>query len=164
MPVPGRTIHPRPGALRCPAGSGSGGAGRAAALRRENNVPEAGSPRSGALERSCHGIDGTARSGQILGATADDVADSSGLEAETFSYQWILVEIDSTQNEVEGAAESTYTLTEDTVDTTVKVRVSCAGGDGFAELVTSETFPSGVSIGKPQRGRAQQGRLVADRN
>ena len=91
-------------------------------------------------------IDGTARTGETLTATVAGIADVNGLDADTFSYRWILVEIDATQTEIDGATKATYTLNDDDLDKTVKVKVSFTDDHGFAESVTSDEFLASESV------------------
>ena len=61
-------------------------------------------------------IEGTARVGETLTASADGIADADGLTGAEFSWQWLHVEASggdgSSETAIEGATEASYTLTE----------------------------------------------------
>ncbi len=77
-------------------------------------------------------ISGTAQVGETLTADTTGIADADGLDAATFSYQWL-----ADDTEVAGAAGSTYTLVEADEGKTVKVRVSFTDDAGNDETLTS---------------------------
>ena len=95
------------------------------------NTPATGAP----------AITGTAQVGQTLTATVGDIADVDGLpdpfltDANT-SFQWIRVD-GGTETNISGATASTHTLVAADLGTTIKVRVSFTGNNGFAETRTS---------------------------
>ena len=95
------------------------------------NTPATGAP----------AITGTAQVGQTLTATVGDIADVDGLpdpfltDANT-SFQWIRVD-GGTETNISGATASTHTLVADDQGTTIKVKVSFTGNNGFAETRTS---------------------------
>ena len=64
-------------------------------------------------------ISGTAQVGKTLTANISGMADSDGLDNAEFSYQWLANDAD-----IQNATDSTYTLTDDDVGKTIKVRVS----------------------------------------
>ena len=70
-------------------------------------------------------ISGTATAGQVLTATTGTIADADGLPS-SFTYQWLRVDGDGTSNEedISGEIAATYTLTDDDVRKTIKVKVS----------------------------------------
>ena len=95
------------------------------------NTPATGAP----------AITGTAQVGQTLTATLGDIADVDGLpdpfltDANT-SFQWIRVATDNSETDI-GAMAGAYTLVADDQGTTIKVKVSFTGNNGFAETLTS---------------------------
>ena len=95
------------------------------------NTPATGAP----------AITGTAQVGQTLTATVGDIADVDGLpdpfltDANT-SFQWIRVATDNSETDI-GAMAGAYTLVADDQGTTIKVKVSFTGNNGFAETRTS---------------------------
>ena len=95
------------------------------------NTPATGAP----------AITGTAQVGQTLTATLGDIADVDGLpdpfltDANT-SFQWIRVD-GGTETNISGAMAGAYTLVADDQGTTIKVKVSFTGNNGFAETRTS---------------------------
>ena len=95
------------------------------------NTPATGAP----------AITGTAQVGQTLTATVGDIADVDGLpdpfltDANT-SFQWIRVATDNSETDI-GAMAGAYTLVADDQGTTIKVKVSFTGNNGFAETLTS---------------------------
>ena len=64
-------------------------------------------------------ISGTAQVGETLTADTSGIADEDGLDAVTFSYQWLAADTD-----ISGATDATYTLVEADEGNTVKVEVS----------------------------------------
>ena len=71
-----------------------------------------------------------------------DIADVDGLpdpfltDANT-SFQWIRVATDNSETDISGAMAGAYTLVADDQGTTIKVKVSFTGNNGFAETRTS---------------------------
>ena len=68
-------------------------------------------------------ISGTAHVGETLMADTTGIVDADGLGNATFSYQWIRSD-GTTDTEIEGATDATYTLVSADVGTTIKVQVS----------------------------------------
>ena len=77
-------------------------------------------------------INGTAQVGEKLTADTSGVADEDGLDAVTFSYQWLAGDSD-----ISGATGSAYTLADADEGNTVKVRVSFTDDEGNDETLTS---------------------------
>ena len=106
------------------------------------NTPATGAPT----------ITGTAQVGQTLTATVGDIADVDGLpdpfltDANT-SFQWIRVATDNSETDI-GAMAGAYTLVADDQGTTIKVKVSFTGNNGFAETRTSAATAA-VSANNP---------------
>ena len=86
------------------------------------NVPATGKPT----------VTGTARVGEMLTASASDIADDDGLANATFAWQWIADDAD-----IAGATEATYTLMSAEVGKTVKVRATFTDDRGTEETVLS---------------------------
>ena len=78
-------------------------------------------------------ISGTAQVGQTLTASTSGIADTDGLTNVSYSYQWL----SSQDTEIEGATNSTYTLSDDDEGKTIKVRVSFTDDAGNGESLTS---------------------------
>ncbi|RZS55028.1 hypothetical protein, partial [Sphaerotilus mobilis] len=107
-------------------------------------------------------ISGEAKQGQTLRAS-NNLADTDGLG--TISYQWLANDI-----AIDGAIGDSYTLTQDQVGKTIKVRASYTDGGGTVELKTSAAtsvvanvndLPSGsVTIS----GTATQGQMLTATN
>ena len=81
-------------------------------------------------------ITGTARVGQTLTASVDGIEDADGLTGVTFAHQWLWQD-GTTETEIAGATESTYTLTAAEEDRTVTVRVTFTDGRGTEETLVS---------------------------
>ncbi len=75
-------------------------------------------------------ITGTATEGQVLSADPSLLTDADGLG--TLSYQWTRA-----GSAIEGATDSTYTLTADDVGSTINVAVFYTDGEGTNEAVTA---------------------------
>ena len=88
-------------------------------------------------------ISGRRQAGQVMTASTAGIRDIDGLP-ESFSYQWIRVDVDGKSNPVDisGATASTYTLATDDVGKRIKVRVSFTDDDGYSEQASS--YPSGL--------------------
>ena len=88
-------------------------------------------------------ISGAPQVGEILTVDANAIDDADGVGA--FSYQWIRVD-GGTDTDITEATSSSYTLTSDDVGKKIRVRVSFTDGEGNAEQVTSDAWPSSGSI------------------
>ena len=77
-------------------------------------------------------ISGTAQVGKTLTANISGMADEDGLDNAEFSYQWLANDAD-----IQNATDSTYTLTDDDVGKTIKVRVSFTDDRSNDETLTS---------------------------
>ena len=126
-----------------------------ALLEPTPNTPATGQP----------AIGGTAQVGETLTADVSGIADADGLENAAFAHQWTADDAD-----IEGAANSTYTLADSEEGKTVKVRVSFTDDAGHEEALTSEPTeavaakPNSPATGAPTiSGTAQVGEtLTAD--
>ena len=81
-------------------------------------------------------ISGTAQAGQILTADTTGIDDDDGLTNVSYSYQWIRSD-GNTDSDIQDATSSTYTLSDDDVGKTIKVRVSFTDNRGNGESLTS---------------------------
>ena len=92
------------------------------AVAARPNTPATGAPT----------ISGTAQVDETLTAGVSSIADSDGLTNAEFSYQWLANDAD-----IQNATDSTYTLTDDDVGKTIKVRVSFTDDRSNDETLTS---------------------------
>ena len=77
-------------------------------------------------------ITGMPQVGQTLTASTSGIADQDGLSNVSYGYRWI-----AGGSDIDGATGSTYTLSEDDVGKTIRVRVSFTDDAGNAESLTS---------------------------
>ena len=77
-------------------------------------------------------IGGTAQAGETLTALTNGITDADGLTSPTYSYQWLAANV-----EIAGAANSTYTLTDEDVGKGIKVQVSFTDDADNQESLTS---------------------------
>ena len=102
-------------------------------------------------------INGTAQAGQTLTANKDDIADADGTADAEFSYQWLAGDA-----EISGATGPTYTLSDDDVGQTIKVRVTFSDDQSNEESLTSAATvavaaaPNREATGKPTIGGTPQ--------
>ena len=82
-------------------------------------------------------ITGTARVGETLTADTSGIADADGLTNVTYGYQWIRND-GSSDTDIAGAADSSYTPAASDEGRTLKVRVSFTDRGGYAESLTSD--------------------------
>ena len=114
-------------------------------------------------------ISGTAQVGETLTADVSGITDADGLTSVSYSYQWIANDA-STDTDMLGATSSTYTLSDDDVGKTIKVRVGFTDDRGHEENLTSaattavQPRPNSPATGAPTiSGTAQVGEtLTAD--
>ena len=90
------------------------------------NTPATGAPT----------ISGTAAVGQTLTANTDGIADEDGLDDPGFTYQWIANDGTADADIVDATGE-TYTVSDDDVGKTIKVKVSFEDDAGNKESLTS---------------------------
>ena len=86
------------------------------------NTPATGEP----------AISGTARVGETLTADTSGIADEDGLTNVSYSYQWVADDTD-----IDGATDSSYTLSEDDVGKSIQVQVSFEDDADNEESLTS---------------------------
>ena len=116
------------------------------------NTPATGQP----------AIGGTAQVGETLTADVAGIADADGLDNAAFSYQWTADDAD-----IDGAVNSTYTLTSADVGKAIRVRVGFTDDAGNEENLTSEPTaavadkPNTPATGQPAiTGTAQAGETL----
>ena len=100
-------------------------------------------------------INGTAQVDETLTADTSGIADEDGLDNATFSYQWIRSD-GNNDTDIGDQTGSTYTLTDDDVGKTIKVRVSFTDDADNEETLTSAattavaatapTAPQGLTV------------------
>ena len=107
-------------------------------------------------------ISGSAQVGETLTASTSDIDDSDGLTNVSYSYQWLADDVN-----IQGATNSTYTLTDSDVGMTIKVKVSFTDDAGHAETLTSQATdtvappPNRPATGAPSiRGVLQDQQLL----
>ena len=82
-------------------------------------------------------ISGAAQVRETLTAGVSGIADDNGLSNASFDYQWVR-SVDGTDTDITGATGSTFLLTYDELDHTVRVRVSFTDAAGYPETLTSD--------------------------
>ena len=87
--------------------------------------------------RGAPSIVGIAQVGETLTADTSSISDPDGLGNATFSYQWISHD-GTTDTDIQDATNSTYTLSEDDLGKTIKLKVSFTDDGGNEETLTSE--------------------------
>ena len=84
------------------------------------------------------GITGTVQAGETLTATTDRIEDEDGLTDAVFAYRWVRQDpATRTDADIEGATNSTYTVTDDDEGKAIQVRVTFTDDAGNAESLTS---------------------------
>ena len=81
-------------------------------------------------------IGGTAQVGETLTADTSGIADADGLTTSTFSYQWVAND-GTTDTDISGATDASYTLVADDEGSTIKVRVTVTDDAGNETTLTS---------------------------
>ena len=100
--------------------------GATAAVDAASNNPATGSP----------SINGTAQVGETLTADISGIADADGLANVAYGYQWVAND-GTSDSDISGGTDSTYTLAAGDQGKTVKVRVSFTDDAGNEEALTS---------------------------
>ena len=90
------------------------------------NTPATGAP----------AISGTEQVGETLTVSTSGIADADGLSGATFSYQWVSND-GTTDTDIQGATDSTYTLLDADEGKTIKVRVTFTDDAGHEETLTT---------------------------
>ena len=76
-------------------------------------------------------ISGAAQVRETLTAGVSGIADDNGLGDASFDHQWVR-SVDGTDTDITGATGSTFLLTYDELDHTVRVRVSFTDDAGYS--------------------------------
>ena len=98
-------------------------------------------------------IAGTARVDETLTVDTTDIADADGLTDAVFSYQWVRND-GSTDTDIQGATNATYTPSDDNIGKTIRVRVAFTDDAGNEETLTSAaTTPVAASSNSPATGQ-----------
>ena len=128
-----------------------------AAVDAAPNSPATGAPT----------ISGTAQVGQTLTADTSGITDSDGLTNVSYSYQWIAND-GTSDTDIAGATDSTYTLVAADEGKTIKVRMSFTDDAGYGETLTSaataavDAAPNSPATGAPTvTGTAQVGETLS---
>ena len=110
------------------------------------------------------GITGDAQVDKILTATTSDIMDAdgktnadNGVTGYAYTYQWILVD-GTTETDITGETESTYTPVESDEGKKVKVRVSFTDDIDNSETLTSDAYPAGSAVIAPYANTPATGR------
>ena len=97
------------------------------AVQPRPNTPATGAPT----------ISGTAQVGGTLTADVSGITDADGLTNVSYTYQWSAND-GTTDTDIRGATNSTYTLSDDDVGKTIKLRVSFTDDANNSETLTSD--------------------------
>ena len=82
-------------------------------------------------------ISGAAQVRETLSAGVSGIADDNGLSNASFDYQWVR-SVDGTDTDITSATGSTFLLTYDEHNHTIRVRVSFTDDAGYPETLTSD--------------------------
>ena len=93
-----------------------------ATVSQRSNQPATGTP----------AIAGEARVGETLTASTADIEDADGLSGAAFAFQWL-----SDGDEIAGATEASYTLTDSEAGAAIRVRAAFTDDAGNEETLTS---------------------------
>ena len=97
-----------------------------AVQQQTTNTPATGEPT----------ITGAVQVGEMLTAVTTGIADADGLVNATYSYQWVAND-GTTDTDISGATDATYTLVADDAGKTIKVRVIVTDDLGNETTLTS---------------------------
>ena len=110
-------------------------------------------------------ISGTAQVGETLTADTSDIGDDDGLTNVAFSYQW-LANDGTSDTDIAGETDSSYTLAASDEGKTIKVRVSftddAANEETLTSAATSEVVAAGAPTEPPGRPHNLTGAANAD--
>ena len=93
-------------------------------------------------------ISGTAQVGETLTANTSGIADDDGLTNSTFSYQWVAND-GTTDTDISGATDATYTLVAGDEGRTIKVRVIVTDDLGNETTLTSAATEAVAAAPQP---------------
>ena len=103
---------------------------------RTSGATDAVAPKPNSAATGAPAISGTAQVGETLEADTSGIGDDDGMDDAVFAYQWIRND-GNADTDIQGATDSTHTLSEDDQGKSVKVRVSFADDRGHDETLTS---------------------------
>ena len=110
-------------------------------------------------------ISGAAQVGETLTADTSDIGDDDGLTNVAFSYQW-LANDGTSDTDIAGETDSSYTLAASDEGKTIKVRVSftddAANEETLTSAATSEVVAAGAPTDPPGRPHNLTGAANAD--
>ena len=110
-------------------------------------------------------VSGSERVGETLTVSTSGIADADGLSGATFSYQWVSND-GTTDSDIQGATDATYTLVPADEGKTINVRVSFTDDAGNEETLTSiataAVTPQGICDRTPEVRDAILGWLETD--
>ena len=109
-----------------------------------SNTPATGQPT----------IRGTAQVGEVLTADTTGIADADGLTKATYSYQWVAND-GTTDTDISGATDASYTLVADDEGSTIKVRVIVTDDAGNETTLTSAATEAVAA--RPEQSRPLTG-------
>ena len=104
-------------------------------------VPSMQNQRANSPATGGPGITGTVQAGETLTATTDGIEDEDGLTGAVFAYQWV-----RSDNDIEGAASSNYTVTGDDEGKPIQVRVTFTDDAGNEESLTSDAMAVAAAL------------------
>ena len=111
-------------------------------------------------------VDGTVEVGETLTASKEGIADADGLEGVEFAWQWLSDDGSaadgSSEAEIEGATEASYTLTAAEVGGTVRVRVTFTDEAGGEETILSEATAAVPADTRPVAATLSVGAAAPD--
>ena len=88
---------------------------------------------------------GTGTVGQTVNATVSGLVDEDGLEAVTYTYQWVRVE-EGTESDIADATGAGYTMTAADAGKRLKLKASFTDFLNNAEMVTSAPWPAAEPV------------------
>ena len=112
-----------------------------------------------AISTGLAAITGTVQVGETLSVDTSGISDGNGLSNVQYAYQW-LHSVLGTDTDIADATGSTFTLTDDDLAHSIKLRVSFTDDDGYAEELTSAATgtvnrpPKAISTGLAADTRA----------
>ena len=97
---------------------------------------------------------GTGTVGQTVNATVSGLVDEDGLEAVTYTYQWVRVE-EGTESDIADATGAGYTMTAADAGKRLKLKASFTDFLNNAEMLTSAPWPAAEPVAWTQTPRAR---------
>ena len=128
--------------------------GRSLTVLLALQIPGPQAPQANSAATGAPTISGTAQVGEMLTADTSGIADTDGLTNVTYSYQWIRSD-GSSDTDITGATDSSYTLVDADEGQAIKVKISFADDAANEETLTSTATgsvaarPNGPATGAP---------------